>query len=164
MSKQDNKKNPHKKEPINKSKALVQVRIKKLIQNGRVEVTTKEELEKYPVGLSLISYINTRGIFRSGGYLHKFGDNYFIYIVPITGEKYRVRYEFVNKIWVGNVKDLNDDIVHLVSTDKKETDFPVKLGNTILYYAKESYDRKRFCCTNKYQIMEDWFNRYGHLL
>ncbi len=151
-------------EPINKNKALVELKKKKFIKNGRKEITNKEELEKYGIGLTLISYMNTKGIFKSGGYLYKTADEYFTYMVPLINKKYRVKYKNVSKMWAGNVKKITNDIINLETTDKKKTKYPVKLGDTILYYAKENYDRERYCCTKKYKIMKEWYDMFGHLL
>jgi hypothetical protein len=156
--------NKHKLEPINKNNALVRAKIKKMIKYGRVEITKKEELEKFPIGLTLISYMNIFGIFKSGGYLYKLADDYFIYIQSITRTKYRVRYKNVDKMWVANVKDVKNDIITLVCTNKKKTKYPVMIGNIIMYYAKDNFDKERFCCTNKYLIMKDWYDQFGHLL
>lgn len=161
-NKKDNKKNKNNVtiEPINKNKALMEAKIKQMIKNGRDEITTIDKLKKYPIG-SLISYINKHGIYKSGGFLWKISDDNFIYLVLESKKKIRVRMKNVDKIWVGSVYDVKNDVVSIIPTDKLKTSKPVMIGDVPIYYAKDGYDYNRFTCTNKYKLMEKWQEVFG---
>lgn len=142
------------------NKDYVKAKISNLIENGRKEITTKEELEQFPIG-SLISYMNKNNEFKIAGFITKFSDDYFIYIVPDFTQKYRVRYTNVIKMWVGDVYSVKKDIISFTKTSKNKTDFPVKLNNVILYYAKHNFDKKRYMNTNKYEISCKWIDYFN---
>lgn len=160
MSKKNKQNIKNKIEPINKNKALLKSKIKTMIKNGRAEITSMEELSEFPPG-SIISYMNTNGIYRSGGFLIKSTDDYFVYLKLDISQKIRVRVRCVDKIWIGNVHNITNDIISLVPTNKPKTSNPVKIGKNIIYYAKDKYDHNRFLCTQKYQIMIKWYNIFG---
>lgn len=141
------------------NRAAIAAKIDTLIENGRKEITTKEELEKFPIG-SLISYMNKNNIYKLGGFIIKFADEYFIYITPDFTTKYRVRYRNILKIWVGDVYSVTNDVVSLVKTKQKKTKFPVKIDNIVVYYAARLFDFKRFMNTERYRIMNNWFNYF----
>lgn len=147
-------------EPINKNKALLEAKINTFIENGRVEITTIDELKEYPIG-ALISYMNTSKIFKSAGVLIKIGDDYFIYLNLETDQKFKVWMANVYKMWVGKVYKVKNDLVSLIKSDKKETSNPVIIGNIPIYYAKDGYDRKRFCCTLKHKLAQKWYELFG---
>lgn len=144
---------------VNKSKAILATKISNLLDYGRTEVTTRKQLEKYPIG-SLISYMNTKNIFKIGGFIVKFANEYFIYIKPDFTKKYRVRYKNVQKMWVGNVYKVRGDIVSLAKTNQKPTNFEVIIGDIIIYYARRTFDKKRFMNTEKYKTMLLWYNYF----
>ena len=83
MSKSEKKRTYNKKiiknDSINRDKAALSIRLSNMKKNGRKEITTKTELEKFPTG-SLISYTNNKGVFRSAGFIDKFEDESFIYM------------------------------------------------------------------------------------
>lgn len=143
---------------LNKDKARIGAKIINLIENGRKEITTKEQLEKYEIG-SLISYVNNADIFKSGGFIIKFADEYFIYITPDFKTKYRVRYINVKKMWIGNVYKIKNDLVSLSKSTQKPTKFEIKINNIIIHYARNSFDVKRFMSTEKYKRLIAW-NEY----
>lgn len=149
-------------EPINKNKALLQAKIKSMIKNGRDEIVSIDQLRGYPLG-SLISYMRKNGIFKSGGFLWKMSKDYFIYLNLNTDQKFRVRMKNIDKIWVGSVYDVSNDVVSLVQTDKKKTSKPVTIGDIVIYYAKDGYDYNRYICTEKYKLMEKWYDIFGNL-
>ncbi|AYV85582.1 MAG: hypothetical protein Satyrvirus24_6 [Satyrvirus sp.] len=151
--------NKTKPETINKSPALMEAKIEKLLENGRKEIKTKEELEKFPIG-SIFSYINKNGIFKNGGFIIKFLDDYFIYITIDFMTKYRVRYNNIEKMWVGDPRKIKNDVISLMPAIQKPTNFEVKLGKTVVYYAPRDRDKKRFTKTNKYKIMEKWYKTF----
>lgn len=144
---------------INKKKLDAQeiVKISNWIERGRVEITTKKELEKYNIG-SPISYQNCNNIIRQG-YLYKIKDDWFIFITMNLDKKYRVRYKNVIKMWVGDVYKTNDDIISL-TTNQKETNFPVKIGDNVIHYALNNFKAKRFMNTDKYQRMVKWYDYF----
>ncbi len=110
---------------------------------------------------SPISYLNNNGVFKQAGFLVKVTDEYFIYITPDFSQKYRVRFKNVQKMLVGNVHKLNNDLICLTKTKQKKTNFPVELTGIIVYYAQSSFDRTRFINTDRYKRMLDWCNYFG---
>ena len=100
------------------NKDVIKIKIKKMIRNGRKEITSKEELEEFPIG-SLISRMNNNNVFKPCGFITKFSDDHFIYITPDLSNKYRVRYDTVQKMWVGNPFKCTNDIVSIVKTKQK---------------------------------------------
>lgn len=61
-----------------------------MIKNGRKEITTIVELKKFIIG-SLIYYMNKYNIYKSGGFLWKIDNDYFIYLNLDTNQNFRVR-------------------------------------------------------------------------
>ena len=149
---------PKKKQHI-KEKREIRTKIMCLIDYGREEITTKEQLEKYAIG-SLISYINKNNIFKIGGFILKFEDEYFIYITSDFTTKYKVRYTNIQKMWVGDVYKVRNDIISLAKATQEPTNFPVKIGKNIVYYASNSFFIKRFMSTDKFKIMMEWYNYF----
>ena len=137
------------------NKALFASRIKSMIENGRKEITTKKELEKYPIG-SLISYLNIDNIFRPGGFIIKFTPEYFIYISPDFSTKYRARYSHIQNMWAGSVRQTKNDFVSIIQTSQKKTNFPIIVNDVIIYYGKNTFDIKRFQNTDKYKKIIQW--------
>ena len=140
---------------INKDKAILGAKISKMIENGRIEITTKEELEEFPIG-SLISYMNNNNYFKIGGFLTKITDEYFIFITSDFKQKYRVRYQYINKMWIGDVFSVKNDLVSIVPTTKTKTNYPVKVNNIVVYYAPNNFGVSRFKHTAKYKSMIQW--------
>lgn len=62
---------------INKDPIKKEQHIKKLKRKGRITITTKKELENFPLG-SLVSYLTKDGKYRSGGFLKSIQDKYFV--------------------------------------------------------------------------------------
>jgi hypothetical protein len=137
------------------NKAIVAAKIDTFVENGRKEITTKKQLEKFPIG-SLISYMNIDNVFRSGGFIIKFTPDYFIYITPDFSTKYRARYSHILKMWAGNVYNTQNDIVSIVPASQDKTNFSVVVNDIPIYYAKKSFDAKRFKHTAKYKKIIEW--------
>lgn len=155
-------------ESINKNKATVAAKISNMIDYGRIEITTspqifgqvKKQLELFPIG-SLVSYMNSQNIFRSGGFIVKFADDYFIYVNQTFTTKFRVRYKNVLKIWVGDVFKVKGDTISLAKPpSNKKTNFEAIVGNHIVFYAKDNFALKRFINTNKFKNMVKWHNYF----
>lgn len=142
----------------NIEKARVECKIMTMLENGRKEINTKKQLEKYPLG-SMISYMNKSNIFRLGGFITKFAEEYFIYITPDFKTRYRTRYQNIQKMWVGNVYEVTNDLVSIVGTSRNPTKHEVKINDIVVYYGNDSFDAKRFRCTEKYKRMVSW-NKY----
>lgn len=141
-------------------KAKISARIMTFLENGRKEITTKEELEKFAIG-SLISYMNMSNIFKLGGFITKFAEEYFIYVTPDFVQKYRVRYINVKTMWVGDVYKVFNDIVSITKTKKKKTNFSVKVNKVVVYYARNNFDLKRFISTSRYKKIIEWCNYFS---
>jgi len=137
-------------------KDVIDVIILTMLENGRKELTTKKQLEKFPIG-SLISYRTKKGEFRHGGFITKFESDSFIYKRPEFGKhSHRVRYSIVDKMWVGGVYTVKNDFVSLVKDPKNPTNFPVEVGGVIVYYARTNFDRRRFMSTERYRVYKRW--------
>lgn len=145
---------------INNDKYLAEKEAKYL-NKGRKVIKTKKELEQYSTG-SLISYINKCNEFRQGGYVTKVTEEYFIYLTPDFQTKYRVRFNIVKKMWIGDVYEVENDIVSF-KTMLNKTNFPVKFGNIIIHYASNNSQAKRFKNTKKYEIMCNWYKIFGEI-
>jgi hypothetical protein len=137
-------------------KDLINAKILSFLENGRKEITKKKQLEKYPIG-SMISYTTKQNIFRPGGFIDEFEEDGFIYKSPEFDKyRYRVRYNTVAKMWVGDVYKVKNDLVSLVIDGKKPTNFPVKVADIIVYYAKSNHDVRRFKGTDRYKLYMKW--------
>lgn len=148
-------------EPINKDKAALLSKISTLIENGRQEITTKGELEQFPLG-SLISYMNTQGIFRTAGFIDKFEDESFIYLDIDFATRRRVQYIYIKKMWVGKVNETKNDIVSIIPSTAEKTKHFAKIGDIVVYYSNRPAMISRFKHTQKYQRMVKWYERYGN--
>lgn len=133
--------------------------ISNLIDHGRIEISSKDELVQFSIG-STISYININNHFKHGGFIVKFSDDYFIYVTPDFNSKYRVRYKNISKMWVGDVYSTRNDIVSIVKTSQNKTNFPVKINNIVVYYAARNFDKKRYMNTIKYKTMINWYHYF----
>jgi hypothetical protein len=133
----------------------LKARVAYMIHNGRVEVTTQDELETYELG-STISYVNKSNVFKAGGFITKFGTDYFVYITPDFETKRKARYVNIKKMWVGDVYTVVRDIVSLAPTKQKKTNFPIKVADVIVFYAQNNYDIVRFKSTDKFKRLEQW--------
>lgn len=144
----------------NIDKARLESRIMTMIENGREEITTKKQLEKYEIG-SLISYMNNSNEFRTGGFIIKFCDTYFIFITPDFKTKYRVKYNKISKMWVGDVYNVRNDTISFAESIKLPTNFVVELNGKKIYYGQNTTDIKRFRCTDKYKRLLAWNNYFN---
>lgn len=48
----------------------------------------------------------------------------------------------------------------ITPTTAKSTKFPVRIGDTVVYYAKDNFDRMRFKNTNKYSKYLAWYENF----
>lgn len=139
-------------------KTSIATKIKTYLENGRQEVTTKKELEKYPIG-SLVAYVQKKdGILRTGGFITKFKKDYFVYIKPDNFDKaFRGRYQLISRIFVGSVYSTFNDIVSITTPPKqKVSNFPVEINGRIVYYGQKTFDVYRYKETEKYKRMIKW--------
>ena len=134
------------------NKAVMATKINNLIKDGRAEITTREQLEKYPIG-STISYLNINNVFRSGGFITKFCADYFIYTLPDFETKYRTRYSHIQKMWIKNTS-----IIPAIKN--KKTNFPVKINDIVVYYGIDNFDAQRFQNTEKYKKINGWYEYF----
>jgi hypothetical protein len=141
------------------AKDTVKTKIDIMIENGRKEITTQKELEKYLSG-SPISYIDINNTFKSGGFLLKTMDKYFIYVTPDFLLKKRVYFKNVSKMWIGDVYSIKNDLISLTETSQKKTNFPVKINNIIIYYGRSNFDKKRFMNTVRYEKIVQWYKYF----
>ena len=144
---------------INKDKALIGARILTMIENGRTEVTTIKQLKKFPIG-SLVSYINSSGIFNIGGFLLAIFDDSFSFVDLDFKIRYRVAINKIDKIWIGSVFKVRNDYVSICPSDKKATNFPAIIANIVIFYAPDNYALKRFISTQKYKLAVLWAQRF----
>lgn len=135
----------------NNDTALIMARINTLLKNGRKKIKTKEELKTCKRG-SLVSYLTNSGVYKEGGYLEKIKDNYFI-ITKIDDTKYKIYFDKISYMFVGSpIRKLNRTNIR--------TNYPVKIGNKTIYYAKDNFDKERFMCTDRYNLMKKWYDKY----
>lgn len=146
--------------PRVQSKTGIRLKTDTLIENGRKEILTKKQLEKYPIG-SLISYLNTHGVFRIGGYLKRFDDEYFVYTTVDFDKNIKVKYKCVSKMWVGSVYKCKNDVVSLIQCTNKKTKHYAKIGNITVYYTRDKNAIGRYLRTEKYQRMLKWYEKFG---
>ncbi|AEQ60153.1 hypothetical protein [Acanthamoeba polyphaga mimivirus] len=140
-------------------KSRIEAKILGFIESGRKEITSKEQLEKYAIG-SMISYKNNRNEFKTGGFITKFASSYFIYITSDFTTKYRVKYKNIKIMWIGNVYKTKNDLVSLIETTQKPTNYEVVVDGITIYYAKNSFDVRRYKSTDKYKRMIAWCNYF----
>jgi len=140
---------------INSNKALFDAKIESMLENGRKEIHTRDELLLYPLG-SLVSYVTVEGLYRSGGFLRAIKDVYFAlgggtFNHPVS---FCVQFENVQAMYVGPP---------IFNTNRKgqKTNFKVKIGKKVVYYAKDNYDRRRFKNTQRYKRMKSIYDIYG---
>ena len=134
-------------------------KIQTMIDHGRERITTKEQLEKYPIG-SLISYMTNSGTFKAGGFIIGYADEYFTYVTPDYQSKRRVRYHNVKTMWAGDVYKVRGDLVSITETKEEPTEYPVKIGDVVVHYA----DRPYHCAyteTERFRRMYRWWIWFG---
>ena len=143
---------------INADPALLQKKIKRLLQAGRAEIETREQLENFPLG-SLVAYVTKEGLYRSGGFLRTIQDEYFALQGgqinnPIS---FPVQFKNVKAMYVGN-----SAVIHFpdpVETTKKETKYPSYVGDIVVNYARDKWNRERFEKTKKFQYWIEEYNK-----
>lgn len=146
---------------IIRNDAVIKAKIETLIDdNNRSKIKTRNELLEYKPG-SPISYITKDKIFHCGGFLKKIKTSSFV-VVDLKEEKeIVVKFDDVRSMYVGKVDEVVGDIISFSPPDAKETNFPVKLGNFVVYYGRSKFDMRRFKNTKKFKNMEEWFDMFG---
>lgn len=88
---------------INSDPKRVARKIKELLKKGYVEIHTKEELENFPLR-SVVAYITTKGLYRSGGFLKSIQDKYFVLQggSPTQPISFCVQFDNVESMYVHN--------------------------------------------------------------
>jgi len=149
-------------ETINKNKAALKAKINKMLENGRVEIQTRQQLENFPLG-SLVSYLTKEGLYRSGGFLKTIQDDYFVLLGGTKDDRisFSVQFKNIKSMYVGNPMKTKSDNVSIVPTTKPKTKFPVTIGKVVVYYAKDKFDYNRFLETAKYKRYMDWYEKFG---
>jgi len=142
------------------NKAVLRLKINTMIENGRTEITNMKKLKKFPIG-SLISYINSSGVFKVGGFLTAVRVDSFSYIDPDFQSRRRVKLNKIDKAWVGSVYDVSNDFVSIIPTSQSETNFPVIVQDIVIFYATTSYNKKRFQNTLKYLRIQKWIDYFS---
>jgi hypothetical protein len=148
---------------INSDKKKLDMKLMKMKEQGRVIVEGDEdemikEMENFPKHVH-ICYVTKENQYRCGGFLRKLVNNekeqYFVLFVPDKRLSFPVQFKNVKSLYI---KAIQRKGVEITPTDKPETKFPVKLGDIVVYYAKDAYDRRRFMTTEKFKNMEKHFN------
>jgi hypothetical protein len=127
----------------------------KMLQNGRKEITTRNEMLEYEIG-SIVTYMNKKNVLKNGGFLIEINENDFVYVDIDFDKMHTVKFKNILVIWIGSVFEVVDDIVSLVPSQKPSTNFPVTIAGFTIYYAKNNYDVDRFKATSKYNIRIQW--------
>ena len=145
---------------INADPNLVAKKIQRLIDAGRAEIETKEQLENFPMG-SLVSYVTKEGLYRSGGFLRTIQDEYFCLQGGQVGNSisFPVQFKNIKSMYVGNsaVRHFPEP----VETDKKETKWPSYVGDIVVNYARDKWNRERYESTLKYKYWVEQFEKYN---
>lgn len=142
------------------SNDILKTKINSLLKNGRKQIPpSKKQLSKFPIG-SLISHINNNNVFKHGGFLTKITNLYFIYLAPDFTNKFRVRFKNIKKIFVGSVYTTHNDLISIVKTKQKKTNFLITINGTIVYYAQKNFDRNRFKNSKRFQLMVQWYKYF----
>lgn len=152
-----------KKNKFNSDKALRKAKIDSLIEKGRKIINTKEELLSCPLG-SIVSFITTDDMYYQDGYLVRIGEKTFSLILDLTddAEIVKIKFKNINTMYVGFVYETKNDTVSIHKSDNKRTNFPVKINNTVIYYAKDKFDMMRFTNTDKYKRIIKWLSIFGN--
>lgn len=140
---------------VNKNKSILEMKLETFIENGRKEISSREELKEFPAG-SLISYINIYDTFKPCGFLTKVTKDYFIYLAPDFESKFKVKFINVKKMYVGSVYETKNDLVSIIKSTQPKTKFEVVIDGIVVFYAKDSFNVKRFQHTKKYKLMDNW--------
>lgn len=144
-----------------KNKALAEAKIESLIEdNGRKKIKTRSELKEYSPG-ALISYVTKDKLFHPGGFLVKIKKEYFIVFQLKNKQEIRVDFDNVKSMYVGNIDEVTNDIVGFCSSKSKKTNYPVKFGDHVVYYAQSRFDIRRFSKTDRFKNIKLWFTMFG---
>jgi hypothetical protein len=142
-------------------KSAINVKINSLLDNGRKEISSLKQLATYPPG-TLISYLNTNGLFRLAGFLLQTHSNSFSFVTPDFTKRFRINFKFVSRLFVGSVYHCSNDLVSIIPTSKSETNFPVSIGDVIVFYAQTTYTKKRYQATEKFIRAVKWHEFFSH--
>lgn len=143
---------------ISQDPALIKAKIESLLAKGRIKITTKEQLSKYPNG-TLVSYITKDGKYRSGGFLKIIKDQYF----ALQGGDYKIGKPISFPVQFANIKEMyvGSPIHYANRKEPVSFNFPVKIGGDIVYHAQDNFDRKRFMATQRFQIWKKWHDEFN---
>jgi len=148
-------------EKINSNEEIIKEKIESLKEKGAIEkhLPKRRHIERFKEKLGnrlLISYILKNGKYRSGGFLTAVSDYYFVILGGQTDNRisFSIQFSDVQTIYVRKVnpKDLTKPIKPIATTRPK-TSYPVKVDGIVVYYGKDTYDKKRFEGTHKYNNM-----------
>jgi hypothetical protein len=153
----------------NKDKAALKAKLSNLTKSGRKIITTKDELKTYPLG-SIVSYITNDGIFNLGGFLYKIKKKSFMLITDLINfdtDDIKINtfdkayFDNIREIYIGRVDEVINDVISIQATSQKKTNYPVSVGDTIVYYARDKNTQTRYKCTDKFQRMTKWHEIFG---
>lgn len=147
---------------ISEDPKKLQMKIMKMKDQGRTKVEgdaeeIMKELENFPKHIH-ISYVTKEDMYRSGGFLRKVvnteKERYFILWVPDKKISFPVQAKNVKELWIKTVQRKVAE-VKIEPTTKAPTKFPVVVGDVTIYYAKDSWDRRRYMTTDKFKQMQE---------
>lgn len=137
------------------SSICTKVVIASYIKKGRCEITCYQDLKKFKKG-HLISYLNIYGELKRAGFLLHVKKDYFVYLGLDLKTKKKVRYQFVDKMYVGDVYQVKNDIISLFPTIKKPTKYPLIVDGIVINYFTSEFAKKMYEYTQKHQILIKW--------
>ncbi|RYE11574.1 MAG: hypothetical protein EOP34_12155 [Rickettsiales bacterium] len=73
--------------------------------------------------------------------------------------KYRIRYNKIKRIWVGNVFQVEGDYISFKESPYK-TKFPIKIGDYIVKYVTNKHQENIFTARDKYKNMVKWYDMF----
>lgn len=143
---------------ISENPKKFEMKIMKMKEQGRTLVEgdvdeIKKELLNFPKHIH-VSYVTKDNMYRAGGFLRKIDEkeNYFVLWVPDKKISFPVQFKNVKQLWIKTVQRKATES-KIEPTEKPATKFPVEIGDVVVYYAKDSYDRRRYMTTQKYKSM-----------
>ena len=63
-------------------------------------------------------------------------------------------------MWAGDVYSTKHDVVSIVETENKKTNFPVVVNDITIHYAQKTFDVKRYKNTNKFKKINLWIQYF----
>jgi len=136
-----------------------------LLNQGRDEVINPTDLEKYPKG-SVVSYVNKNGKFRHGGLLVGLTEDYIILRSMQNLKDMRdlcIKLNNINAFYIidpRNVTSKTRSFSFRHIDDAESCKYTVKIGDTIVFKGRDTYDAERYKTTRKYKNQLEYYDQF----